>query len=89
MGWVFWANILPGIFSALIPVANWDRIIDTLAKAAERIGAANPLLLREALSDAFAGFGNEVYRCPRCGELIVIDRATGAAEFFTSHGSSA
>jgi hypothetical protein len=72
----------------LIPVADWDRIIDTLAVAAER-GAANPSLLREALSDAFAGFGNQVYRCPRCGELVVMDRATGAAEFFTPHRSSA
>lgn len=66
----------------LIREADWDQLVDALAAAAERVGTADPALLREALSDAFAGFGDEVYRCPRSGHLIVVDRDTGAAQFF-------
>jgi hypothetical protein len=66
----------------LIREADWDQLVDALAAAAERAGTTDPALLREALSDALAGFGDEVYTCPRSGHLVVVDRDTGAARFF-------
>jgi hypothetical protein len=72
----------------LISEAEWDQVVDALAAAAVRVGTADPVVLKEALSDALAGFGNEVYRCPRCGRLILIDRTTGAVQFFTPDPSS-
>lgn len=67
----------------LIPVDQLDQLIADQAAAAQRTGTTDLLLLKESLSDTLAGFGDEVYHCPRCGRLIVVDRDTGVAEFFT------
>jgi hypothetical protein len=67
----------------LISGDDWDQLVDALAVAATHAGTGDAVLLKEALSDALAGFGDDVYRCPRCGRLVLVHRDTGAAEFFT------
>lgn len=66
----------------LIPVGQLDQLIADQAAAVQRVGTSDLTQLEEALSDTLAGFGCEVYRCPNCGRLIVVDRDTGVAEFF-------
>lgn len=68
--------------AVLIALAEWDAVVAALAAAAEQAGIGDPVLLGEALSDALAGFGDEVYRCPRCGRLLIVERVSGVAEVY-------
>lgn len=67
---------------------HWDAMIESISAAvSKQVHSPDPIIMKEAISDAIAGFVRSFYMCPQCGRLLFSDHLNNfASEYVRSSG---